>query len=199
MEVPTKHQTLLHRHPLPPRKTLLTTAPMAKRCLRTKHFQTAKPLLSCPAQRKRRKLPLRPRSRTDSPDVPDGSGGQDTTETPDKPDNSDGTDIPNAPDDSNGQDTPNPPDTPDTSGSADSPNVPGESDAPDGVNGLIYPEEEGVLIEGTAASLQSTAAVKSMTQPVGDQQKLSLWASGIVLMLLVGAALLIILRKRHNE
>lgn len=135
----------------------------------------------------------------DSPDVPDGSGGQDTTETPDKPDNSDGTDIPNAPDDSNGQDTPNPPDTPDTSGSADSPNVPGESDAPDGVNGLIYPEEEGVLIEGTAASLQSTAAVKSMTQPVGDQQKLSLWASGIVLMLLVGAALLIILRKRHNE
>lgn len=135
----------------------------------------------------------------DSPDVPDTSGGQDTTETPDKPGSADGSDIPAAPGDTNGQDTPNPPDTPDTSGSANTPNVPGESDAPDGANDLIYPEEEGVLIEGTAASLQSTAAVKSMTQPVGDQQEMSLWGSGIVLMLLVGAALLIILRKRHNE
>lgn len=135
----------------------------------------------------------------DSPDVPDTSGGQDTTETPDKPGSADGSDIPVAPGDTNGQDTPNPPDTPDTSGSANTPNVPGESDAPDGANDLIYPEEEGVLIEGTAASLQSTAAVKSMTQPVGDQQEMSLWGSGIVLMLLVGAALLIILRKRHNE
>lgn len=135
----------------------------------------------------------------DSPDVPDGSGGQDTTETPDKPGSADGSDIPAAPGDTNGQDTPNPPDTPDTSGSANTPNVPGESDAPDGANDLLYPEEEGVLIEGTAASLQSTAAVKSMTQPVGDQQEMSLWGSGIVLMLLVGAALLIILRKRHNE
>ena len=112
--------------------------------------------------------------------------------------------MPNAPGESDPSDGTDVPPVSDAPGTADDPNAPETIEnimdmQENAVSyGLLCPEEEGVLIEGSAASLGSNAAVKSMTQPAGEQQEMSLWGSGIVLMLLVGIALLIILQKKHN-
>lgn len=153
---------------------------------------------------------------TDTPDKPDTSDGSDipnapgdsdgsgTPNPPDKPDISGSADMPNAPGESDTSDGTDVPPVSDAPGTADDPNAPETIEnimdmQENAVSyGLLCPEEEGVLIEGSAASLGSNAAVKSMTQPAGEQQEMSLWGSGIVLMLLVGIALLIILQKKHN-
>ena len=153
---------------------------------------------------------------TDTPDKPDTSDGSDipnapgdsdgsgTPNPPDKPDISGSADMPNAPGESDPSDGTDVPPVSDAPGTADDPNAPETIEnimdmQENAVSyGLLCPEEEGVLIEGSAASLGSNAAVKSMTQPAGEQQEMSLWGSGIVLMLLVGIALLIILQKKHN-
>ncbi len=155
---------------------------------------------------------------SDESDIPNTPGGSDGSDIPNAPGGSDGsgTNPPDKPDTSGSADTPNTPGESNTSDGTDVPPVsaePGMADAPNAPEtiennmdiqenavpyGLLRPEEGGVLIEGTAADLRSNAAVKSMTQPAGDRQEVSLWGAGIVLMLLVSIALLIILQKKQN-
>ncbi len=138
------------------------------------------------------------------PDGPNSSGAESTPAAPNESDTAVSTDIPNVPgesDNSAGTDIPNVSDEADTSdGSYKSETIENTTDIQENAEpyGLLYPEEEGVLIEGNTVSLRSNVAVKSMTQPVGDQQEMALWGSAVVLMLLAGIVLLIILHKKHN-